>query len=75
MSIVVTLSYEEKIINALRRLPVKREMGSIEYDRLKFDTIRSILRPLYEQLEQLNWFRENPEGTYEDYCQEQRCKE
>ena len=75
MSIVVTLSYEEKIINALSRLPVKRHLGSLEYSRLQFDTIRRVLMPLYEQLEQLNWFYENPEGTYEDYCQEQMCKE
>jgi hypothetical protein len=49
----VKLSYEEQIINALGHLIHKRNYSTREWTELQFNTIRNILNPLYEELDDL----------------------
>ena len=49
MSLVVQLSYEERIIDALALLPPPGRGEFIAHGQRQFDTIRAILRPLYDQ--------------------------
>jgi hypothetical protein len=47
----ITYSYEEKIINALYNLDEHDFENVIAADKAKFDAIRKVLQPLYEELE------------------------
>jgi hypothetical protein len=50
MSLVVKLSYEEKILNALGRVQHKRKDDCITRSTREFEAIRPILQPLYDEL-------------------------
>ena len=52
MSLVVRLSYEEKIINTLNQVG-RRRRGEhfIDHEIRMFDAIRAVLQPLYDELE------------------------
>lgn len=45
----VTLSYEEKIINALSRVTHKRTDDGLTRDKRDFAAIRAVLQPLYAE--------------------------
>jgi hypothetical protein len=54
----VELSYEEKILNALSRVPHKRGEDHLARDKKDFDAMREVLTPLYNELEQLQLIAE-----------------
>lgn len=53
MAPTVTLSYEEKIVNALSRVTHKRTDDRLTRDKRDFDAIREVLQPLYRERDKL----------------------
>lgn len=74
----VTLSYEEKIINALARVTHKRADDRLTRDKKDFDAIREVLRPLYRERdrmrEAIGEVTEHCETCFDKYEACWRCK-
>lgn len=58
MSLNVSLSFEEKILNALAHVPHKRGENFMVRQRAEFDAIRKVLQPLYEQNAEISAHRD-----------------
>lgn len=53
MSIRVRMTEEERILNALARVPRKRTDSVLTRNKKEFDTIRPIIQPLRDRIEEL----------------------